>query len=174
MDSSLPFNLFGDAPCADVHDPAGDGAQVLPLFIGLAAAATAARSRGGALGSMLEAHAAELAWLEQCARCDEQAQDLCGRLLGLVLDADNGRDLHALVRLRRGLRLARAWLQLGHSAPVSLVQRLRGDDPDLRTRLDGRWVDVDLRPRRAAAGERPRYRMRLDGARPRLERVSVG
>jgi hypothetical protein len=174
MDSSLPLDLFGAAPCADAHDGGRDSVEFLPLFIGLGAAAEAARRRGGALGAMLESHAAELIWLEQAARCDEQAQDLCGRLLGLVLDADNGRDLHALVRLRRGLRLARAWLQLGRSAPVFLVQRLRGDDPDLRTRLDGRWVDVDLRPRRPGAGERPRYRMRLDGTRPRLERVSAG
>ncbi|MCG6116889.1 MAG: hypothetical protein MEQ07_01670 [Aquimonas sp.] len=174
MDSSPHTALFGHSPCADQAENEPASTPSLPLFIGLSAAAAAARLCGGALASMLQAHATELEWLEQAARCDEQALELCGRLLGLVLDADNGRDLHALVRLRRGLRLARAWLQLGRSAPVSLVQRLRGDDPDLRTRLDGRWVDIDLRPRRTAAADRPRYRVRLEGSRTRLERVSLG
>jgi len=115
---------------------------------------------------MLQRQRCSLIETEALAACDDQALGLCGRLLGLVLDAENGRDLHALVRLRRGLRLAMAFLQLRRQGRVQRVSRLRAGDPDLRLEQDGGWIDRDLRPRRQAAGSNSaRYRLRfVDGS----------
>lgn len=153
----LPDSIyFGDTP--------------MPLFIGLAAACERAVMRHGALERMLALHRGHVLELERLAAEDDQALDLCGRLLGLVLDAANGGDLHALVRLRRGLRLATAFLQLRAQGPVHVVARLRAGDPDLRAQLGGVWADIHLRPRRAAASPLPRYRLRSGLASARLER----
>lgn len=143
-----------------------------PLFIGLSAACARASGRSDALGRMLDAHRALLLELERLAADDDHALDLCGRLLGLVLDAANGGDLHALVRLRRGLRLAMAFLQLRAQGPVQVVARLRAGDPDLRAQLGGVWADIDLRPRQALRGTLPRYRLRPGPHTPRLERAA--
>lgn len=140
-----------------------------PLFIGLTLAAARARTQRGSLAAMLQAQACGLAELEALAATDEQALLLCGRLLGLVLDAENGRDLHALVRLRRGLRLLQGYLELRRLGPVQLVARIRSHDPDMRLQLNGEWLEIDLRPRAAASSER-RYRLRPGGFAPRLER----
>jgi hypothetical protein len=155
-------------PCSEI-ELAGHAGGGAPLFIGLTAASRRARARRGSLDAMLALHARVLDELEALATTDEQALLLCGRLLGLVLDAENGGDLHALVRLRRGLRLAAGFLELRGLGPVQLVARIRSLDPDLRLQLDGHWLDIDLRPRRLASGER-RYRMRPGGRAPRLER----
>lgn len=143
-----------------------------PLFIGLGEACARAATRRGALGEMLGAHRESLALLEQLASADECALELCGRLLGLVLDAANGGDLHALIRLRRGLRLLDAFLHLRAQGPVVLVSRLRTGDPDLRAQLGGVWADIDLRPRRASISALPRYRLRPGPLAPRLERAA--
>lgn len=155
-------------PCAEFDAEPGH-AEAAPLFIGLTLAARRAEAQRGSLAAMLRAQACALIELEALAATDEQALLLCGRLLGLVLDAENGRDLHALVRLRRGLRLLQGYLELRRLGPVQLVARIRTQDPDLRLRLDGQWLEIDLRPRSQAGGER-RYRLRPGGRAPRLER----
>jgi len=158
--------------CSEVEhqNVLADGAR---LFIGLTYAARRAEARRGSLAAMLRAEACALAELEALAATDEQALLLCGRLLGLVLDAENGGDLHALVRLRRGLRLLQGYLELRRLGPVQLVARMRAQDPDMRLQLDGEWLEIDLRPRAAAGGER-RYRLRPGGRAPRLERSRRG
>lgn len=146
------------------------GDTSMPLFIGLAAACERAATRHGALERMLALHRGQVLELERLATEDDQALDLCGRLLGLVLDAANGGDLRALVRLRRGLRLATAFLQLRAQGPVHVVARLRTGDPDLRAQLGGVWADIHLRPRRADTSPLPRYRLRTGLPSARLER----
>lgn len=157
------------APAADITF---SEARAAPLFIGLLPAAERAERRGGVLARMLQQHSAHLQALETAAERDEQALDLCGRLLGLVLDAENGGDLHALIRLRRGLRLAAAYLRLRSEGPVRLVPRLKSGDPDLRACIDGLWVDIDLRPRRVPAAVLPRYRLRLTASFASFERAA--
>jgi hypothetical protein len=172
MDTSPSSALIADAVVGE--DPAAFELPLAstPLFIGLLAAAQRARLQGGVLANMLFMHQPALEELERVAGTDEHALDLCGRLLGLVLDAETGGDLHALVRLRRGLRLAVAFLQLRSAGPVQVVARLKSGDPDLRAELAGRWVDIDLRPRRAAVSA-TRLRLRLGQDQARFESAAV-
>ncbi len=157
----------------DSHTEAdAEDAMRPPLFIGLSAACERAATQRGALGGMLSRHRSALLELEELASEDDQALDLCGRLLGLVLDAANGGDLHALVRMRRGLRLLTAFLQLRAQGPVQLVARLRVGDPDLRAQLGGVWTEIDLRPRPVTVSALPRYRLRPGTQTPRLERAA--
>ena len=167
MDSSHASTLI-----ADDHTAFEPSFASTPLFIGLLAAAQRARLQGGVLADMLFVHRPALLDLERMAGTDEHALELCGRLLGLVLDAENGGDLHALVRLRRGLRLAVAFLQLHSAGPVQVVARLKSGDPDLRAQLAGRWFDIDLRPRRAALSA-TRLRLHLGQDQARFESAAV-
>jgi hypothetical protein len=164
--------LIADAVIAEDPAAAELPFALTPLFIGLIAAAQRARLQGGVLAEMLWVHQPALQQLEHDASTDEHALDLCGRLLGLVLDAENGGDLHALVRLRRGLRLAVAFLQLRSAGPVQVVARLKSGDPDLRAQLAGHWFDIDLRPRRAALSA-TRLRLHLGRNQARLEAAAV-
>jgi hypothetical protein len=172
MVSSHSSALIAESVIAEVPATPEQPFVSTPLFIGLIAAAQRARLQGGVLAEMVAMHQPALQKLEYEASTDEQALGLCGRLLGLVLDAENGGDLHALVRLRRGLRLAGAFLQLRSAGPVQVVARLKSGDPDLRAQLAGHWFDIDLRPRRAAVSAK-RLRLRLGQNQARFESAAV-
>jgi hypothetical protein len=120
------------------------------VFVGLVAATRRAMQAGSTLSRMLRPHCCALIEIENLAGCDDQAGALAGRLVGWILDAENGGDLHALIRLRRGLRLADAYLGLRRQGEVELVERRRRGDADLRARFGTGWVDIHLRPRSEA------------------------
>ena len=121
------------------------------VFVGLVPATRRAMQAGSTLARMLRPHCCRLIEIENLALGDTQASMLAGRLVGWILDAENGGDLHALIRLRRGLRLAEAFLGLRRQGEVELVERRRRGDADLRARLGTGWVDIHLRRRSEAA-----------------------